>query len=51
MTHTHTHREREDQAREHFDEYGEWPDDGEDRPRERRWVLPAGVVTVEEERA
>lgn len=43
-------REREEEARRYFDEHGEWPDDDEDRPQGRRWVLPAGVVTFDEER-
>ena len=42
-------REEEEQARVYFDEHGEWP---EDKPREgRRWTLPAGVVTYEQEQA
>ena len=42
-------RDEEQQARVYFDEHGEWP---EDKPREgRRWVLPAGVVTYEQEQA
>ena len=42
-------REEEEQARVYFDEHGEWP---EDKPYEgRRWVLPAGVVTYEQEQA
>jgi hypothetical protein len=40
-------REEEEQARSYFDAHGEWP---EDKPHEgRRWVLPAGVVTYEQE--
>ena len=39
----------EEQARVYFDEHGEWP---EDKPHEgRQWVLPAGVVTYEQEQA
>jgi hypothetical protein len=42
-------REEEEQARDYFDEHGEWP---EDKPREpRRWTLPAGIVTYEQEQA
>ncbi|HEY6526111.1 MAG TPA: hypothetical protein VIY10_20165 [Solirubrobacteraceae bacterium] len=42
-------REEEERARNYFDEHGEWP---EDKPREgRRWTLPAGVVTYEQEQA
>lgn len=43
-------REREEKARRYFDEHGDWPDDDEGRPQGRRWILPAGVVTFEEER-
>jgi hypothetical protein len=40
-------REEEEWARNYFDEHLEWP---EDKPREgRRWTLPAGVVTYEQE--
>jgi hypothetical protein len=42
-------REEEARARDYFDEHGEWP---EEAPREgRRWTLPAGVVTYEQEQA
>ena len=42
-------RDEEEQARVYFDEHGEWP---EDKPHEgRQWVLPAGVVTYEQEQA
>ena len=42
-------REDEEWARNYFDEHLEWP---EDKPREgRRWTLPAGVVTYEQEQA
>ena len=42
-------REREEQARIYFDEHGEWP---EETPSQgRRWTLPAGVVTYEQEQA
>ena len=42
-------REQEERARTYFDAHGEWP---EDEPRQgRRWVLPAGVVTYEQEQA
>jgi hypothetical protein len=40
-------RAREEAARRYFDEHGEWPDDPP--PRTRRWTLPAGVVSPEEE--
>jgi hypothetical protein len=43
-------RAREDQARVYFDEHGDWPQDEPSRPR-RKWVLPAGVVTLEQELA
>ena len=40
-------RDAEEQARRYFDEHGEWL---EDKPRGgRQWVLPAGVVTYEQE--
>jgi hypothetical protein len=42
-------RAREEQARRYFDEHGEWPDDPP--PKQRKWNLPAGVVTPEDERA
>jgi hypothetical protein len=42
-------RAEEKQARLYFDEHGEWR---EDKPRGgRQWVLPAGVVTYEQEQA
>ena len=42
-------REEEERARVYFDEHGEWP---EDKPSQgRQWVLPAGVVTYEQEQA
>jgi hypothetical protein len=42
-------REDEERARVYFDEHGEWP---EEKPRRgRQWVLPAGVVTYEQEQA
>jgi hypothetical protein len=43
-------REREEQARRYFDQHGVWPDEDE-RPRTRRWTLPAGAVTAEDEQA
>jgi hypothetical protein len=43
-------REQEERARTYFDEHGEWPDE-EDRPPGRKWTLPAGVVTPEDEQA
>jgi hypothetical protein len=42
-------RDEEEQARRYFDEHGEWL---EDKPRSgRQWVLPAGVVTYEQEQS
>ncbi|MCW3066482.1 MAG: hypothetical protein JWN32_3654 [Solirubrobacterales bacterium] len=41
-------RREEDAARAYFDEHGEWPDEDE-RPGGRKWKLPAGVVTPEDE--
>ena len=38
----------EERARRHYDEHGVWPDEDE-WPRERRWHLPAGAVTAEDE--
>jgi hypothetical protein len=43
-------REREEEARTYFDEHGDWPPDEPAEPW-RRWVLPAGVVTLEQELA
>jgi hypothetical protein len=45
-------RQREEQARRYFDEHGEWPDedDTEVAPRGRKWTLPPGVVTPDDER-
>jgi len=43
-------REREEQARDYFDEHGDWPEDEPAKPW-RTWVLPAGVVTFEQELA
>jgi hypothetical protein len=44
-------REREEEARRYFDEHGAWPEDEEApiRVSERRWTLPAGAVTSEQE--
>ena len=43
-------REKEESARDYFDEHGEWPDEEEDeRPRGRRWTLAAGVQTDDDE--
>jgi len=42
-------RAREERARVYFDEHGEWPE--EEPRRGRKWVLPAGVVTYEQEQA
>lgn len=43
-------RQHEDQARVYLDEHGDWPEDELTQPR-RRWVLPAGAVTFEQELA
>src|ERR1700737_1030311 len=43
-------REREEWARAYFDEHGVWPDE-EERPSGRKWTLPAGAVTAEQEQA
>jgi hypothetical protein len=41
-------RVREEEARQYFDDHGEWPPD--EPPRAGRvWTLPAGVVTLEQE--
>ena len=40
-------RQREEDARTYFDEHGVWPD--EEEKKDRRWTLPAGVVTYEQE--
>jgi hypothetical protein len=44
-------RAREEEARRYFDEHGVWPDDEEPqrRFRGRRWTLPRGAVTAEQE--
>lgn len=42
-------RAEEENARLYFDEHGEWP---EEQPRRgRQWVLPAGIVSYEQEQA
>jgi hypothetical protein len=41
-------REAEEEARRYFDEHGEWPEEPE-RRRGRRWVLPPGVETADDE--
>lgn len=43
-------REREEAARRYLDEHGVWPDEDE-QPQGRRWSLPAGAVTAEQEEA
>jgi hypothetical protein len=43
-------RDREEEARNYFDVHGEWPEDEPTEPW-RTWVLPAGVVTYEQELA
>ena len=41
-------RRQEEEARRYFDEHGVWPDEpAEAQPR--RWTLPAGTVTAEQE--
>lgn len=40
-------RQREEDARTYFDEHGVWPD--EEERTGRKWTLPAGVVTYEQE--
>lgn len=44
-------RAQEEQARRYFDEHGVWPDDEEAHPRFRwrRWTLPRGALSAEEE--
>ena len=42
-------REREDAARDRFDEQGVWPD--EEAPSRQRWRLPENVATPESEAA
>jgi hypothetical protein len=44
-------REREEEARRYFDEHGVWPEDDEPSKRasRRRWTLPDGAVTAEQE--
>jgi len=42
-------RDEEERARVYFDEHGEWPDE-EDRTPGRKWALPPGVQTAEDER-
>jgi len=41
-------REAEERARAYFDEHGEWPEEVETKTG-RRWTLPAGVRTLEDE--
>jgi hypothetical protein len=42
-------REAEEQARTYFDVHGVWPDEDEEPVRGRKWKLPAGVKTLEDE--
>jgi hypothetical protein len=42
-------REAEEQARTYFDEHGLWPDEDEEPARGRKWTLPAGMKTLEDE--
>lgn len=41
-------REREEEARRYLDEHGVWPEN-QPKPSGRRWTLPPGVVTAEQE--
>jgi hypothetical protein len=41
-------REREEAARRYLEEHGVWPDE-EELPSGRRWTLPYGAVTPEQE--
>ena len=43
-------RRKEEEARAYFDEHGEWPEE-EPTVTGRKWVLPAGVITAEDEEA
>src|SRR4051812_7452742 len=43
-------RDREDAARIHFEEHGEWPDEDEGA-RGRKWRVPEGIATPESEAA
>jgi hypothetical protein len=43
-------REAEELARAYFDAHGEWPEE-EEKVRERKWRLAAGVQTLEDEEA
>ncbi|HKF80910.1 MAG TPA: hypothetical protein VKB17_08825 [Thermoleophilaceae bacterium] len=43
-------RAREEEARSHFEETGEWPEE-EERPAGRKWRLPEGIATPEPEAA
>ena len=40
-------RQKEEAARDYFDEHGEWPED--EPPRGRTWRLAPGVRTLEDE--
>jgi hypothetical protein len=42
-------RDEEDAARAHFEAEGEWPQDEGKRPGGRRWNLPEGIATPEDE--
>lgn len=41
-------RRREEEARRYLEEHGVWPDEDETRAG-RKWTLPAGVVTADQE--
>ena len=42
-------RDREEAARSHFEEHGEWPED--EGTHGRKWNLPEGIATPESEAA
>lgn len=43
-------REKEERARDYFDEHGEWPEEVP-KVRERTWSIAPGVRTLEDEEA
>jgi hypothetical protein len=45
-----TERDREEAARDYFEQHGRWPDE-EERPAGRKWKLPEGIMSPEEEAA
>jgi hypothetical protein len=42
-------REAEEHARTYFDAHAVWPDEDHETVRGRKWTLPAGVKTLEDE--